>query len=91
LSLKGGLCLRHLEQNKYIFQINVQRLESVRQGKKQWGVCLLKKPALLMVPFVFQSILHMLRPSDFIGGSMSMEFKRIKVPESRISTPEFKL
>lgn len=33
LSLKGGLFLRHLEQNKYIFEIRVQRLESVRQGK----------------------------------------------------------
>lgn len=37
LSLKGGLFLRHLEQNKYIFQINVQRLELVRQGKKNNG------------------------------------------------------
>lgn len=42
----------------------------------------MKKPALFMVPFVVQNILHMLRPRDSIGGSM--ELKRIKVAESTL-------
>lgn len=34
----------HLKQNRNGFQINIQRLESVRVGKK-WCICLLKKLA----------------------------------------------
>lgn len=75
MNLKAGLSFRHLEQNRNIFQINIQKLESIRKKK----IRLSKKLALLMmVPLCYREFC-ISWTKQFHGGSVFMEFKIIKV------------
>lgn len=70
LNLKGGLFFRRLKQNRNVFQINIQRLESVRQsGKEMVHLSFEETGLLMMVPFVLKTILHMHRTRDSVGAA----------------------
>lgn len=84
LNLKGGLFFRHLKQNRNVFQINIQRLESVRQSGKKNGASVFWRNWLVDDGAIcLEDNFAYARNKRFCGSTIS-ELKIIKVQDSTL-------